>query len=219
MSLFGLDYHKILSKQQIRNLRLAEEVGKSYQIKGFGNLAKTLPAIVLTESSGGKFMIGDSYFKNRVEKNFLLRSMGLCHTRLETAYETISKTRLKYKYSRFLHKDQFAFKKYTKILSRISYNQIKCNKKKLIKLNKEMDKYELMYHTDTEVAQKLLLDKRFNLEISMEYFIRNYNIAKSRGYKNPYRCALSMHNGGWNNKVYLSAIRKNMKYLQRIHFY
>jgi len=232
LSLFAKDYRSILSKQQIENLRFAEKIGREYKIAGFGNFAKTLPAIVLTESSGGKKMIGDSYFTNRKEKNFLLRSLGLCHVKLATAYETIKKTGLKDnpEYSRFLHKDQFAFKKYTVLLSKITFYQLMLDKnrghkyykkfkKRLITYSHQMNKYEKMYHSDTEMAQALLLNREVNLRITMEYFIRNYKLAKCRHYKNPYRSAISMHNGGWTNVAYINAVRKNMKYLKKIKFY
>lgn len=75
--------------------------------------------------------------------------------------------------------------------------------KRVIKHFKKTEYYNL---TNDEFVKLLLENNEFGALIAVHYLILNYNYAKSKGYNNPYRYAVSRYNGGANNITYINKI-------------
>jgi len=228
-----------LDKIQTNVLKIAYKEASKYKAKDGHIFNDTICAIILTESSAGKYIIGDNYLNGK-EKPFILKSLGVGQVKLETAIIMISKYPKEFKkYQYFLHKDKFAFKKYSKYLQNIRYfsylkdkykrrikshigNQ-KRNKRVLkwiekeLKYNKSKFKpFKKYYYKDLQLAQILLSDLRFNIKISTFYLIYNYENAIKRGFKNPWFIAISRYNGGYKNIKYYKRVIRNMKIIRKI---
>jgi hypothetical protein len=218
-----------LTTTQINILKTTYKIASYYQAKDGHKFNDTMCAIILTESSAGRYLIGDIYFATGKEKPFLLKSLGIGQIKLETAIRMILKYPQYFKnYRNFIHKNPFAFKKYVIYLQNIAYyeniihrykNKHTKRAKKVLRWAKrelrynqnKMNKYKHYYQKDFQLAELLLSDIVFNIKIGTLYLITNYNEAKKRHMWNPWFKAISKYNGGWYNKRYYKKVIKNMK--------
>jgi len=225
-----------LSTFQKNVLLTAYKIGNQYRAIDGHKFNDTICAIILTESSAGKFLIGDNYFQNGKEKPFLLKSLGVGQVRLETAILVIKKYPQYFPYARkLIHKNPLAFKVYSKYLVKINYyediisryqNKHTRRAKKVLRWAKndlryyknKMKKYNEYYKKDLLIAQYLLADIKFNIRIAVLHLITNYNIAYKRKMWNPYFKAISRYNGGWKNKIYYKKVMKNMEIWRKIKY-
>jgi len=230
---------KALDEIQLNVLKTAYNVSSKYKAIDGHVFNDTVCSIILTESSAGKQLVGDNYLNGK-EKPFILKSLGVGQVKLETAIIIISKYPKQFKkYHYFLHKDKFAFKKYSKYLQNIQYfsylkkkyqnrmlknigNQSR-NRKVLKWVNKELkynkikfNPYKKYYYKDLQLAQILLSDLRFNIKITTFYLIYNYENAIKKGFKNPWFKSISRYNGGYNNIKYYKRVIKNMKIIIKL---
>jgi len=225
-----------LNESQLKVLQNTYKIASKFKAKDGHIFNDTMCAIVLTETSSGKYIIGDNYYSNGKEKHFLLKSLGIGQVKLETAILMIKKyPKIFSDYRYLLHKNQFSYKKYVNYLENIMYFQniydryrnkkhktkrdirvIKWSKRELNYYQNKMSKYEKYYYKDMELAQILLSDLDFNIKIGVLYLITNYNYAKSKRMWNPYFKAISRYNGGWKNKKYYKRVMKNMKIIREL---
>jgi len=226
-NLFGVSF------SQTNVLKTTYKVASWFSAKDGHIFNDTMVAIILTESSGGKQLIGDNYI-NGQEKPFIMKSLGVGQVKLETAIHMIIAHKDVYEqFQEYIHKDPFAFKKYYKYLIKIEYYQDILNRYKnkyderSIKVkrwaNRELRHYKKLfspykkyYKKDLELAQLLLSDIEFNVSVGALYLIQNYEIALRRHYSNPWFRAISRYNGGWKNKTYYKRVLKNMKIWKKI---
>jgi len=223
-----------LNTSQINILKLSYNIGKKYKAIDGHTFEDTLPTIVLTETSAGKYIIGDNYFQTGKEKPLILKSLGVGQVKLETAIHMILKyPKIFKKYKHFIHKNPFIFKTYIKYLINIQYfqniyNKYKYNytkrgrkvlrwaKKELIYNKNKMKKYLKYYQKDLLLTELLISDIKFNLTISDLYLITNYNYALKNKMWNPWFKTISKYNGTWKNVKYYKKVIKNMKYWRKI---
>jgi len=231
-------YNGVLLKKESQNkiLKMAYDIGSQYKAIDNHIFNDTICAILLTESSGGKFLVGDNYFSNGKEKPFLLKSLGAGQVKLETAIIVLRKyPSLFPNHLIYLHKKPFAYKKYyiylqnisyySDILRRYKYKKTKraykvrrWAKRELAYFKRKMKPYKEYYKLDLELAQLLLSDNRFNIKVALVHLITNYNEALKRKMPNPYFKAISRYNGGWHNKRYYKKVMKNMKLWRAIKY-
>ena len=218
-----------LSQSQINILKETYKIASKYQAFDGHKFNDTMCAIILTESSAGKYIVGDGYFINGKEKHFLLKSLGIGQIKLETAILMIKKyPSIFKKYYHLIHNEPFAYKIYTKYLQNISYFQnivyryknkkgkrakkvLRWAKRELRYYKHKMKKYKKYYYKDLELAQLLLSDMAFNVKVGTLYLITNYEYAKKHKMWNPWFKAISRYNGGWKNTAYYKRVIKNMK--------
>ena len=113
-----------LDNIQLKVLQDVYKIASKFKAKDGHIFNDTMSAIVLTETSAGKYLIGDNYYPNKKEKYFLLKSLGVGQVKLETAILMIKKyPKIFKKYNYLNHKDPFAFKKYVSYLENIRYFQ------------------------------------------------------------------------------------------------
>jgi len=228
-----------LDNIQLNIIKTAYKTASKYKTFDGHIFNDTIASITLTESSAGKYLIGDNYINGK-EKPFIMKSLGVCQVKLETAILIISKYPNYFdKYINLIHKNKYAFKKYWKYLMNIQYfSYLKKKYEKRLKLNignrkrnikilrwikKELKanknkfkKYKKYYYKDLELAQILLSDIKFNIKIATFYLIYNYENAIKKGYKNPWFVAISKYNGGYYNRRYYNKIIKNMKIIRKL---
>lgn len=72
------------SDEQYRLLKIAFNVGKNIHAKNGMSFEKALSSIVLTETTSGKYIIGDSFDKDRSRRHLLKNSLGPFQIRLST---------------------------------------------------------------------------------------------------------------------------------------
>jgi len=223
-----------LSPIQNNILKMAYKTASQYKAKDGHIFNDTICSILLTESSAGRYLIGDNYFTNGKEKPFLLKSLGVGQVRLETAIELIKKYPSYFpNYVSLIHKDPLAFKVYSKYLIKIAYYEDIVNRyqnkrtgrakrvlrwanRELKYYKRKMYKYKDYYTKDLTLAQLLLSDSKFNVKVAVLHLIDNYNTALKRRMSNPYFRAISRYNGGWFNKIYYKRVMKNMKVWRQI---
>jgi len=221
-----------LSESVKDNLRLVYQEASKYKAYDGHTFNDTMVCITLTETSGGKNLIGDSFYKTGKEKHFFLKSLGINQVKLETAIIVLRKYNLGYEH--LLHKNPFAFKEYIPLLDKLSYFQnikrryIKKRKtqrtKRVLKwvdreinyLLSKIKKYKDYYKKDEKIVSLLLSDKRFNTMIAVHYLIMNYEYAKRKRMWNPYFKAISKYNDGWKNIRYYKRVQRNMKFWRKI---
>jgi len=226
--LFGLNVN------QLNILKLSYNIGKKYKAIDGHTFEDTLSAIILTETSAGKYIIGDNYFQTGKEKPLILKSLGVAQVKLETAIYIILKyPKIFKKYKQFIHKNPFIFKKYVKYLINIQYFQniynrykydfskrgrkvFKWAKRELFYNKKKMKKYLKYYQKDLLLSELLISDIKFNLTIADLYLITNYNYALKHKMWNPWFKTISKYNGTWKNKIYYKKVIKNMKFWRKI---
>jgi len=233
-TIFLFSFLYALTNSQINILKTAYKIGSQYRANDGHVFNDTICAIILTESSGGKFLIGDNYFVNGNEKPFLLKSLGVGQIQLQTAIRIIKKYPAYFpNYVEYLHKNPYAYKIYSKYLVKINYFEdiIKRYKhkkgnraKRVLKwairelkyYKRKMKKYKKYYINDYYLAQLLLSDIKFNIKIAVLHLIDNYNYALKKKMWNPYFKAISRYNGGWSNRKYYKKVMKNMKVWRKI---
>ena len=216
-----------LSPKQISVLKQVKQIARN---NGFSNFQNSICAISLTETSAGDGgLIGDSYYTNGKIKPLVERSLGLNQVKLLTAQIVIKKFKLKRYY--FLVSKPGVYKKYSKYLFELKrfetiYNNpiwqkrwargIGLKTKRWVQRNiryykAKLRKYRKYYKKDNLLASTLLSDLKFNTLIALYYLKMNYEIAKQKGFKHPWRVAISRYNGGNYNPKYLRKIEKNLK--------
>jgi len=221
------------TNKQIEIIKQAYKIGSYTKANNNHTFGDTLVSIILTESSAGKYIIGDNYYNGK-EKAFLDKSLGVGQVKLETAIHMILLYPKHYKYfKQYIHRNPFAYKVYSKYLLYIKYysdilERYKNNntrrgyrvrrwaRRELRYYKNKMKPYKKYYKIDMELAQQLLINNEFNLDVAANYLKTNYNIALRRQYKNPYFKAISRYNGGWKNKVYYKRVIKNMRYWEKL---
>ena len=228
-----------LDNIQLNVIKTAYKVASKYKASDGHTFNDTIASITLTESSAGKFLIGDNYIDGK-EKPFIMKSLGVCQVKLETAILIISKySKYFKKYINLIHQNKYVFKKYWKYLMNINYffylknkyekrlkfnignrkRNIKVLKwiKNELKINKnKFKKYKKYYYKDLLLAQILLSDIKFNIKIATFYLIYNYENAIKRKYRNPWFIAISKYNGGYCNVSYYKKVIKNMKIVRKL---
>jgi len=228
-----------LDKNQLNILKIAYKEASKYKAKNGHVFNDTVCAIILTESSAGKYLVGDNYLNGK-EKPFILKSLGVGQIKLETAIFIISKYPKEFKkYLHFIHENKYAFKEYSNYLQNIRYFSYLKNKykkrirlhignqkrnKKVLKWIKRELKYNKLkfkpfkkyYYKDLRLAQLLLSDVKFNIKVSTFYLIYNYEHALKKRFKNPWFITISKYNGGYNNIKYYKRVLNNMKIIRKI---
>jgi len=79
------------SSQQIQNLQIAYSIGKITRAEDGTTFEKTLPSIMLRESSAKNNIIGDDKNKNGSKRSFTDSSLGVMQVRVSTAREISKK--------------------------------------------------------------------------------------------------------------------------------
>ena len=221
-NLFGL------SVKQIEILKKANQIGSMLEANDGHKFGDTLPSIIMTESSAGKYVIGDNYYNGK-EKAFLDKSLGVGQIKLETAIHMIILYPKHYIYfKKYLHRNPFAYKVYSRYLLYIKYyadilrrykhkydrrsiRVKKWAKRELKYYRRKMKSYAKYYKVDMELAEQLLINIDFNIDVAGHYLMYNYNTALKRHMYNPYFKAISRYNGGWYNKTYYKRVMRHMR--------
>lgn len=170
---------------------------------------KTLPAIMLQESSARLGIIGDDkktvyFYKNKGKEYIINKS----ETFIEDGkryynYQPIKNIYVKKAYTKKVYKH------ITK--SSIGPYQIKLSTARLVIKKFKMHRYYSLLKDNDRLITLLQYDVRFSSIIACNYLKYNYIRAVKRGFKNPWRAAVSHYNGGWNNIKYISKIQNRMK--------
>ena len=69
---------------------------------------------------------------------------------------------------------------------------------------------------DRELAYKLLHDNVFSTVLAGHFLVYNYNKTLDMNFKNPWRAAVSRHNGGYRNPIYLSKISRRFEVVKEV---
>ena len=72
------------SYEQENLLKVVYNIGSKISSTNGLSFEKTLTSIVLTETSGGKYLIGDSFTKKKVRRHLLKNSLGPFQIRIDT---------------------------------------------------------------------------------------------------------------------------------------
>lgn len=72
---------------------------------------------------------------------------------------------------------------------------------------------------DKRLVNMLFTNVQFSALIAAEYLKMTYNEALKRGFKHPWRKAISRYNGGWNNTKYINRVLKRIRFLKRNHYF
>lgn len=216
-----------------KGLDLKEETGLSFE--------ETLCAIQLTESSGGKNIIGDQYI-NGFSVELFKSSLGPMQEQIRTVREIMernSEVMAQYGeeyYYKTPHKqfDKY-YNLYTKLSKKIAYysgivknpkGNTRTDKKgldtmrwanaMLKKHQKDFKQYREYVKKDQALINLLLTDVEASTYFAFYYLKMNYNSAKKQGMSNPFFRAISRYNGGWNNTEYYKRVMKNLKEIRRL---
>ena len=195
VNLFGI------TNNQIANLKLAYKVGKNIKANDGMTFEVALSTIMLNETSGGLFVIGDRY------KDIYY----ILHNGKEIKIKPTSK-----KFIIFKHytKRVRIHKGTLKPINACSLGkfQIKLSTAKImIKKYKFLKEYRKYLKDDTRLANLLLLYDTKSAKIAGAYLLDRYNTAKRKKLSDPYYRAISAYNGGWYNKKYILKFKKNRK--------
>lgn len=160
-----------MSEMQIQNLQDAYSIGKTTRTSDGLTFENTLAAIMLTESSAGKNLVGDDRFEDGSKKPLHQSSLGTMQMQIKTA--------------RYLA-DKYPQLSWLKLLD------------------------------DGQLTTQILNSPQFSSMLAGYYLKLNYEVAKKRGYWNPYFKAISRYNGGWNNTTYYKRVMRNMKIIKKL---
>jgi len=215
-----------IEQQQIRVLNIVYEICSQYSAYDGFTFENTCAAIAMAESSAGQNLIGDQGSHPEILVN---SSLGIMQVRVRTALEVFKKfPQIRNQYLQLWHDDMDAIDKYVPLLKKMNYYKLKANyslnnhdiksyaywQHKYEKVKKKFAKYRKAYYKDLHIAEMLLADIKFNVKIAVHYLILNYEIAKLRGYPNPWLKAISRYNGGWKNKKYINRILIKMRIIR-----
>ena len=82
-----------ISAEQVKNLQIAYSIGKFTKADDGTSFENTLASIMLRESSGCKFKIGDAYELNGTKRTKINSSLGCMQVRMITAREVAKKVK------------------------------------------------------------------------------------------------------------------------------
>ena len=217
-----------LDKIQLNVIKEVYNTCKQYKASDGFSFENTCAAIVLSESSAGKHLIGDQGKHLEILVN---SSLGAMQIRVKTVLYVFKKfPELRQQYNVFWHEDINSIDKYVPILATMNYYKIKWNqaverrnkekirkyKKLYLKYKYKFKKYKKAYYKDLRIAETLLSDIRFSAKVAAHYLILNYEIAKKRRYWNPWLKAISRYNGGWDNRKYIRRVINRMKLVRKL---
>lgn len=212
-----------LNRYQKHIIKIVYNTCEKYKASDGFSFENTCAAITLTESSGGKNLVGD---QGKYPSILVTSSLGAMQIRVRTVLEVLKNNlKLRKKYIRFWHPDIDAICKYKNILIAMKYYrakwhgahgaQAKIYRIKYYEAKKQFARYRKAYYKDLAIAETLLSDVHFSAIIAANYLILNYEIAKKRGYWNPWFKAVSRYNGGWENTRYVKRVARNLKLAQK----
>jgi len=212
-----------IDQHQLKVLNIVYKICSKYHANDGFSFENTCAAIALTESDAGKMLIGDQGSHPEILVN---SSLGVMQVRVRTALEVLKNfPELRKQYIQFWHNDVNAIDKYVPLLKKINYYKLRANQalnnhdiksyklwqSRYWKAKQKFKKYFKAYRKDLHIAEMLLADIKFNVKIAVHYLILNYEIAKQRGYWNPWMKSISRYNGGWHNKKYTKKVLSKMR--------
>lgn len=233
--------HADYTPEQLRSLNITYNKGVDLKEETGLSFEDTLCAIQLTESSGGRNIIGDQYINGRSVELFK-SSLGPMQEQIRTVREIMEKNpevmaefgeRYWYKtpHGEF---DKY-YNQYTKISDKVNYYTKIVNNPKwykrtdkkgkdtmrwanamLKKYQNKFKKYEGYVNKDQALINLLLTDVEASTYFAFYYLKMNYETAKRDGMSNPFFRSVSRYNGGWNNTPYYKRVMKNLKEVRRL---
>lgn len=75
--------------------------------------------------------------------------------------------------------------------------------------------FKHLLKNDKRLVNMLLTSSEFSALLASYYLKTYYEIAKKKGFSNPYFRAISRYNGGWNNSRYYNKVKKRIKWLEQ----
>jgi len=232
-----------LTKSQVNLLNTVYSEGKQYKAHDNFSFEKTLCAIYITESSAGKYIIGDKYTDTGTLKPLYLSSLGPGQIKLETALLVLNKYPVLQKKFNVKSHNIAIFQKYVRLIQQEQYlvsilsslretlhnwnsgrskkyyqliNRIRQVSRRIHYVKAKLKRYKKYILQADIIINKLLNNVKFSVAISSEYLIYNYEIAKHNKMYKPYLKAISRYNGGWMNYKYIHRVMKNLRYVRKL---
>ena len=201
-----------LSEQQKVYLSIAKHTAKHIKAEDGMTFENTIQGMMYQESSARLGIIGDDkgkvyYYKHHgkqleVAKKKVFKKDGLFYTWYQP------------------YKNKYLKKVYTKIVTKLPGNsslgplQIQVPTAQIVIKKYKLKKYYHLMENQDALVQSLLYNIPFSATIASYYLKMNYDLAKKRGYSNPYFRTISRYNGGWNNMNYYNKIKLRIKQLK-----
>jgi hypothetical protein len=176
-----------------------------------------MPGIYLRESSIGNNLYGDMkkkrfYYIHQGKKIYITNKLFSKSKQYKNSNERYIKVKYWGKYwTKKIRYDKSTIQSVTKA-SLGAFMLTLPTTKLVIKKNK-YDKYNYLLKDDLMLVNKILNDLKFSMLITLSYLNMNYKEAVERNLKYPIARAISRHNGGWNNWIYVNKVKKDTLYV------
>lgn len=195
-----------LTPQQEKIKQTSKEVGKHECVQNFC-FGKTLQAIAWVESSFGVNIVGDSK-----RQGYSYKDKGRTH-RVQ-AKDTFVRKGVRYTLQGTTTRKVHAYTIFKPLnQSSLGPFQIKVTTAKRVIEKMKLTQYYKYLSKEQQLISKLLNDTKFSATIAANYLKLNYIYAMEKGYKNPWKYAVSKYNGGSNNVTYINRIVNKIKLL------